>query len=114
MFRYVVLYKISNLLIVAKIQEMIRHYSKTVKTATNLEELYQILEGKSEALVVCDLTVVKDEISEVNKIATLRGAEVLGYYPHVDKQAESLGHSSSIKFVVPRSAMQSKIIQLMK
>ena len=115
MFQYFVLYKISNLLIAAKIEEMIKHSAKSIKTVKNLEELSsQLLEGKGDALIVCDLNVVRGELSEVNKIATSHGAEVLGYYPHVDKQAEVLGRSSSIKFVVPRSALQSKIMQLVK
>jgi hypothetical protein len=114
LFDIIVVYKISNLMMVARIEEMGAHSLKPVLGAKNLTELSSVLQEKSKALIVCDLTIVKEDLPELEKIARTRDSEVLGYYPHIDKGAERAGRSCGIKYVVPRSAMESRIRQLMK
>jgi hypothetical protein len=101
-------------MIVAKIEEIGARSTKAILGAKNLAELSSILREKNKTLIVCDLTTAKDDLTELERIARASDSEVLGYYPHIDKGAERAGRVSGIKYVVPRSAMQSKIMQLLK
>ena len=106
-YETVVGYKISDLILATRIEEICRAKGKRFARTGSLGALEVTLHENN--LVVCDLILVSNELELLKKVANERGCRVFGYYPHVDKNTETLARSTGIDFVVPRSAMQGKL-----
>ncbi len=112
MFDSIVTYKISDLMIAVKIKEICARSSKEFSNAKTVEELTEILSRNRRSLIVCDLPRVKTELADVKRIASLHNCQVFGYYPHVDKETETIARSLKVEYVVPRSTLQSTLRSL--
>lgn len=110
-FESVLAYKVSDLMLAVRIEEICRAKGRQFSRANSFDELVVGLNDHS--LLVCDLTLVSQDLVPLKKISEQRGCKVFGYYPHVDKETESLARSTGIDFVVPRSALQAKLRSLL-
>ena len=110
-FETIVIYKISDLIFATRIEEICRAKRKKFANAGSLEALRAAL--RENDLVVCDLVSVSKELGILKNVTKETGCQIFGYYPHVDKETETLARSTGIDFVVPRSAMQAKLRSLL-
>lgn len=106
--RHVILYQISNLLLLFKIKDTCVKNSKECSSAKTLDKLSELLKT-NQALIICDLVSVKSELPVIIKIAKEYNSKIFGYYSHVDKETEALARSVGADYIVPRSALQSKL-----
>ncbi|MHB1868245.1 MAG: hypothetical protein ACYCPP_04800 [Nitrososphaerales archaeon] len=113
MFDNIIAYKITDLLFGVRIEEICRNSSATYARAETADELIQILKGQKRSLLVCDLVSVRGDLASIKKITSENNCAVLGYYPHVDKETESLARSLGVEYVTPRSAFQMKLKSLL-
>lgn len=105
------MYKVSDLLLAVRIEEICRAKGRQFSRVNAFDALVTNLNDHS--LLVCDLTVVSQDLVSLKKISEQRSCKIFGYYPHVDKETENLARSTEIDFVVPRSALQSKLRSLL-
>lgn len=100
-------YKISDLILSTRIEEVCRAKKKNFARVGSLASLETTLHQND--LVVCDLVLVSKELDLLKKASEERGCHIFGYYPHIDKDTETLARSTGIDYVVPRSALQAKL-----
>ena len=112
MFDHLVSYKVSDLLFSARIEEAGKKVSASYERIDSIDDLPARLQ-KSRALIVCDLTKVKLDLENLTRVAKQNGWEILGYYPHVDKETEAYARSLGVDYVTPRSAFQYKLTALL-
>ena len=114
LFSKIIAYKITDLLFGVRIEEICRESSASYARADSPDELIQILKGQKRSfLLICDLVSIRGDLESIKKIASENNCAVLGYYPHVDKETESLARSLGIEYVTPRSAFQMKLKSLL-
>lgn len=113
MFDTIVCYKISNLMMASKIEEICLNLSKKCYHVKTSNELNKSLSLKNQILVMCDLTIVKSELEELVEIARTNNCHIFGFYPHVDNDTETRARSEGVDYVIPRSAMQAKLRSLL-
>ena len=113
MFNSIVSYKISNLIMASKIEEICSQLSKECSDAKTSNKLIEFLSNNNRVLVVCDLTLVKSELEELVKVIRTKNCQIFGFYPHVDKDTEIKARSLGVDYVIPRSAMQAKLRSLL-
>lgn len=113
MFNSIVRYKISNLMMASKIEEICSNLSKECFDVKASNVLNESLSTRNRVLVVCDLTIVKSELRELVKITRTKNSQIFGFYPHVDKDAETKARSAGVDYIIPRSAMQAKLRSLL-
>lgn len=106
-YETVIGYKISDLMLVVMIEEISRVKGKKFIRTDSFDMLRAGLGEKN--LLVCDLIVVSSDLDLLKKISSERKSTIFGYYPHVDKDIETLARSTGIDYVVPRSALQAKL-----
>ncbi len=91
-----------------RIEELCKRSSTSYQSTSSFAELSHA--GNAErTLLVCDLVTVKSELGEITRLAKERNWKVFGYYPHVDKDTETLARKLGVEFVTPRSATQPKL-----
>lgn len=110
-YESIVAYRVSDMLLAIRIEDICRSKGKQFSRATTLDMLEtNLLEG---GLLVCDLTLVSRELDSLKKLSVRKMCKIFGYYPHVDKETERLAKSAGIDYVVPRSALQAKLLSLL-
>lgn len=109
MFNTIVRYRISNLMMASKIEEICSNLSKECFDVKASIALIESLSIRNRVLVVCDLTIVKSEIEELVRITRAKNCHIFGFYPHVDKDTETKARLAGVDYIVPRSAMQAKL-----
>lgn len=110
----VVIYNIKDLLFSARIEESCKRSSAEFRTAQSIDQLTLALKRRNHVLIVCDLVSAKADLDSIKKMARESGSEVIGYYPHVDKDTASYAHSLDVEYITPRSAFQSKLTALLR
>ena len=112
MFDHLISYRVSDLLFSAKIEEAAKKASASYERIDSINELPTKLQ-KSSVLIVCDLTKTKPDLRDLTNVAKENGWRIIGYYPHIDKETETLAHALGVDYVIPRSAFQYKLIALL-
>ena len=104
----VVLYKISDLILRSRIEEIASSRGFRVINASSIKNVPAI----TEFLLVCDLVLVQNEIENLVEDTRSAQATILGFYPHVMKELKVHAISAGVKHVVPRSALESSLKKL--
>jgi hypothetical protein len=112
MFDHLISYRVSDLLFSVKIEEAGKNALASYQRIDSINELPTGLR-KSSVLIVCDLTKIKPDLENLTKLAKKNSWKIIGYYPHVDKETETLARSLGVDYVVPRSAFQYKLVALL-
>ncbi|MGH2639610.1 MAG: hypothetical protein ACRDF4_10085 [Rhabdochlamydiaceae bacterium] len=114
-FDSVIEYKISDLMLCASIEEICRQSGSELKKTASTEEIEEELVGSGQlhVLIICDMVAITEQLEPVMKFAKSKGYEVLGYYPHVNRQIETLGRSLGVNYVTPRSALRARLRSLL-
>ena len=112
MFDSVLMYKVTDLLFASRIEEICKRSSSEFRSIQNLDQLGTALSRSKHSLIVCDLVSTRTDLESVTRMAKANNSEVIGYYPHVDKDTATLAHSLNVNYVTPRSAFHSKLSSL--
>jgi hypothetical protein len=114
----VLLYKLPDIIMRSAIEEACSDSQTKVVYGDTTQAVKSFIsdpvtEGK-HLLIIFSLTMGSDEITN---LATLRhdkqNVRLLGFYPHVDEEAEQRGISAKVDYVVPRSALMGKLKRLL-
>ena len=112
MFDSVLMYKVTDLLFASRIEVICNRSSSKFRSIQNLDQLGTALSRSKHSLIVCDLVSTRTDLEPVTRMAKANNSEVIGYYPHVDKDTATLAHSLNVNYVTPRSAFHSKLSTL--
>jgi hypothetical protein len=104
----VVLYRISDLILRARIEQIASNSGFRVINASSIKNVPAI----TDFLLVCDLVIVQNEIQNLVEDTRLARATILGFYPHVMKELKIHAISAGVEHVVPRSALESSLKKL--
>lgn len=104
----VVLYRISDLILRSRIEQIAYNRGFRVINASSIKNLPPI----KDFFLVCDLVIVQNEIENLVEDTRLARATIVGFYPHVNKVLKVQAISAGVKHVVPRSALESSLKNL--
>lgn len=107
------MYRITNLMFRAKIEESCSRLGLKCKNASGVQDLEESLRDWSNVLIICDLVSSRPELESIIRVGRTKPSKILGYYPHIDRDTEAYARSVGVDYVVPRSAFQAKINQLL-
>lgn len=110
--RSVVIYRVQDLLFRSRIEEICKQVGSSFSMVDSAEELKASF-GKDNSLIVCDLASAKSDLKTIREICSVSGSLILGYYSHVDAETRKRAEAHGVDFIVPRSAFQQKLIQLL-
>ncbi|MDG6999429.1 MAG: hypothetical protein JRN15_09980 [Nitrososphaerota archaeon] len=108
----VILYKVHDLFFRAKIEQICGQFRATVSTANSSEELKRLLTTQKPVLIVLDLANSKLDLASIASLCSNVGAQVLGYYSHVDVETRIAAAKAGIKNITPKSGLEKKLSNL--
>jgi DNA-binding NarL/FixJ family response regulator len=106
-------YKLQDLMLRSVIEEACSKAGVQIAYCNSKSDLKALLDESrrkgSKILVICNLVMNEDELDELVRTAKNFQAKILGFYPHVNKEAEKRALALGVDIVVPRSSFSSKL-----
>jgi len=110
----VVAYKITDLLFRAKIEKIAVGCLARYKETLFMSELEALEETTQESIVIVfDLMNTENDLKSLSSMQSGTIA-LIGFYPHVEKEAASKAIAVGIINLVPRSALETKLKSLLR
>ena len=116
-FKAVILFRITEIMLKASLEETFRTYGVEITYASDVSELEKNLQSSANrinCLVICDLILARNELDALVEVSKNKlGVKILGFYPHINTEIRSKAKVSRIDYVVPRSNLITKIKELL-
>ncbi|MDG6995749.1 MAG: hypothetical protein JRN52_07490 [Nitrososphaerota archaeon] len=108
----VIVYKVHDLFFRAKIEQICSQSGASVAIADSTEELKHMLSSPKRVLVVLDLANCRPELASIASLCSNVGAQVLGYYSHVDVETRIAAAQAGIKNISTKSGLEKNLSNL--
>jgi len=105
----VILAFVPDLMVSVRIEEAAKTLGARVETAGSMDEAIERLRSRGVDGVVVDLAMAGLDIGEIARAAREAGANVIGFYPHVDVALRRAALRAGIEHVYARSRFLSEL-----
>jgi hypothetical protein len=98
-----------DLFFLAKIQQIAKNSDAHFAEAKEFADLHnKVRDAFEKIIIVFDITNAENDLSLLSNLESPQ-IELLGFYPHVEKDAADRARSQGLANIVPRSALEPKL-----